>query len=487
MHHANFWQYARSALAQWKWQVFAAQQPPPPDVWLHAFRTTDLIALTTLSDFPDSTYSIRDRIIGIAMIALGPRQAGDPPDHQWHTLRQIVQHDVPHLEPAHWLEVVIAWGCGWQRTPAPHRTAWDGAWEYAVLALYDMVAGSVRATIKQILRVLSHKFNDHPLRPLLHTPAHSTNLTHLLHLGAATDLTPAAGELTLYAAEITMELLPRLVPPHAAPPDRYDPHQLAHWQPAHRSLRVFLAEAVRGSASRELKTNAFRQGLLYPLLQQDFGIRVDTAEFKLCHSEACNGPLIAASVASGHPLKLSAVSTSLYEGARCPVCQTPADPARTYHIARRNWLLVPYDYGGMYELQARWHCPHCGTLFPILASYKQEENHLRQIEQQLDQLREPAVRATILHQLAAHYQQPPDHTALSKYLRHEQRVASTRLQHLKEAVYCPLCQHRALAQRPTHVWVLRGAPPLEGIDRTHDEYDYGTDSSDRDRGPDGDD
>lgn len=107
MHHQNLWELIRTAVAIWKRHTFA-EIDPPPDVWVQALRESDLLHIVTLIDLPESAYTPSDLVVGVALIALGPRHAGDPPDDQWETLRQIVQREIPHAEPTYWLEVVIA-------------------------------------------------------------------------------------------------------------------------------------------------------------------------------------------------------------------------------------------------------------------------------------------------------------------------------------------------------------------------------------------
>lgn len=354
------------------------------------------------------------------------------------------------------------------------NTTWQGEWEYAVFALYDMVAGSVNTTIRHLLRLLANNFEDHPINTLLRKQGDVANLTRLLRLGDTSDLTTADGELAMYAAIITIELLHKpntaIASPASPHPEPYAAHWLARWQPTARSLRVFIAEAVRSSASKDLKTSAFRSGMLYPLLQDDFGIRVDFAEFKVCHSETCNGGLIAKSVSNGIPVKLSDVDHGIYEGHRCPVCHTPADPQRTYMLARRNWLIVPYDYGGRYELQARWHCRHCGTLFPISSSYVQVAQHIQQIESYIAQVRDPAMSVIVLQTLSHIYQMSPDYTTARNRLQHEYTATRMMLQHIKDTTQYPLCHQRNLSQRPTYVWVLRRSTTGSEVDSVNEEY-----------------
>jgi len=461
MEHSNLWVFIRSALAAWKHHIFSTTEPPP-DAWVQALRETDLFAITSLIPAPSRfVYTPCDLVLAVALIALGPRDDGDPPDHQWDTLRQIVRAEVSHPAPEYWLEVVIAWGCGWRRTAQPRADTWDGEWEYAVFALCSMVMGSVRTTIKHLARVLANKYQEHTVMHLLRVPDSTTQLAQLLPTGDAPGPLTAAGELGLYASQMTLELLDSPEEHATSGTDAHPPshaaHRLASWQPADRTLRVFVAEAVRGSASKELKTNAFRSSMLYPLLQEDLGIHVYFAEFKFCHADTCDGALIHHSVTTGTPLKITDSRHGVYEGDRCPICATPAVHGRTYMIARRNWLIVPHDYGGTYEMQARWHCTFCGTLFPISPSYMQRKAQIQEIEQYTRQLRDPEAAPRTLQALAAEYapDEPLDLATAQRELRAAYQKTQAILQELKAASSCPLCQRGTPSQRPTYLWVSR--------------------------------
>jgi hypothetical protein len=124
-------------------------------------------------------------------------------------------------------------------------------------------------------------------------------------------------------------------------------HKLAHWKPAERSLRSFIAEAVRGLAEDEFRSGAYGVSMLCPLLREDFRLLVGIAEFKVCH-----------------------ICGEKYEGSHCanPVCRALGDLHQTRHIARKNWLLIPYDPfdgRGSYSLIQRWRCPACACLYPL--------------------------------------------------------------------------------------------------------------------------
>ena len=137
-------------------------------------------------------------------------------------------------------------------------------------------------------------------------------------------------------------------------------HALANWRPDDCRLQAFVASATRGSARLPLRTGAFAGSMLAVLLREDQLVRVDTAEFNVCHS--CNAALLARA-----PLRrridLSAVASGLHDLARCPDCGTPAEPGLTYRVARKNWLIVPADWGGRYEAAQRQRCAGCGNLF----------------------------------------------------------------------------------------------------------------------------
>jgi hypothetical protein len=80
-------------------------------------------------------------------------------------------------------------------------------------------------------------------------------------------------------------------------------------------------------------------------------------------SHVCNADLIVqAPLRRG--IDLSSVRRGLHDISRCPDCGTPPDRARTCHAARKNWLIVPTEWGGRYEAVRRRRCPGCGNLFP---------------------------------------------------------------------------------------------------------------------------
>lgn len=90
-------------------------------------------------------------------------------------------------------------------------------------------------------------------------------------------------------------------------------------------------------------------------------MRVVAAEFRVCHH--CHGDLIRSAVRQGRPIRVSDLDRGLYDHSRCPTCGRPPDPGLTYHTGRKNWLIVPAEWGGGYEAVDRFHCPGCGNLF----------------------------------------------------------------------------------------------------------------------------
>jgi hypothetical protein len=137
-------------------------------------------------------------------------------------------------------------------------------------------------------------------------------------------------------------------------------HQLASWPPEHCHLQAFVAMAVRGSPRLPLRAGAFAVSMLADLLRDDHLVRVDVAEFHVCH--VCNSDLLRRAI-RGRGFDLGSVTRGLHDFNRCHDCGTLANPDRTYQVARKNWLVVPADWGGQYDPVRRHRCACCGGLF----------------------------------------------------------------------------------------------------------------------------
>lgn len=277
----------------------------------------------------------------LAALALGPRSGGLPGAGDIGGLVELAARSRADV-----LDLAVAWGCGWRRPIWPDHV-WHSRWVVAVLALSAMIEGS----INQAVRWLEANVPD--FREALRA-----------------DGAPGVDQrLESYAHTIAVELAtagcrcghgrPALRSPVAGceQPD----HQLAWWRPERCRLRAFVATAVRGSARPALAAGAFSTSMLSGLLRDDHLLRIDTAEFRVCHR--CNGGLIRSAAERGRRIELSSLAGGLYDVGRCPSCESPPDPERTYRVARKNWLVVPAEWGGQYHPVHRHRCPGCGNLF----------------------------------------------------------------------------------------------------------------------------
>jgi len=86
-----------------------------------------------------------------------------------------------------------------------------------------------------------------------------------------------------------------------------------------------------------MRAKSFAEGMLFPFLRDEHGLRAGLAEFKRCPPCGRN-----------------------YDGDRCPPpCNTLFDPTTTWGVGV-DWLFVE----GVYLPVRRWRCPKCGNLFP---------------------------------------------------------------------------------------------------------------------------
>lgn len=287
----------------------------------------------------------RDRAHGVllAALALGPRSGGLPGAGDIGELVELASDATGDV-----LDLAVAWGCGWRRQVWPDH-GWHSRWVVAVLALSALVEGSINQAVRwleanvsdfrEALRADGEPELDQRLESYAHTIAVelATGGCRCGH-GNLTHRSPAGG---------------------CGQPD----HQLAGWRPERCRLRAFAANAVRGSARSAVAAGAFSVSMLSGLLRDDHLLRVDTAEFRVCHR--CNGDLIRLAAQRGRRIDLSSLGRGLYDLGRCPSCETPPDPERTYRVARKNWLLVPAEWGGQYDPVHRHRCGSCGNLFAV--------------------------------------------------------------------------------------------------------------------------
>jgi hypothetical protein len=275
--------------------------------------------------------------------------------------------------PECYLELVIAWGCGWHGES--DRPAQPGEWQVwasgAIFALSDMVEESINKTIDLLGQIL--------------------DLTHeRVGTGALT-----RGEMHALANLISIELVrDRCSCGHhqrgckvSSGEQRTcrrlccrDEHRLSLWSPGVCSLQAFVAQAVRGSATDKLLPGAFDTSALYPRLTEDTGLSIGPVEFKICHK--CHKGLIdgiikavEASQKTGG-IKIADLEINeetgqpkgLYERPVCPDCGELANPAKTYYLQRKNRVLIPIPYnksGGGYQQWERWRCPYCKNLYAL--------------------------------------------------------------------------------------------------------------------------
>lgn len=277
----------------------------------------------------------RSRAVLLAALALGPRIGGLPGTGDLGPLLEAaVQSDADAVELA------IAWGCGWRRSVTSDHE-WHGRWVAALLSLSSLVGGSINRTVRWLGDQVS-------------------GVREALGGLSARD---RAERFDSHAQQIALELsLGACRCGHGGGsrgPCGRPGHRLASWRPDVCDLRAFVATAVRGSAGRP-RAGAFAGSMLAELLCEDHVVRLDVAEFNVCH--ACNPDVVRRAAQTGF-LDLGGVTRGLHDLGRCPACGAQAHPGRTYRVARRNWLVVPADWGGWYDAVQRHRCACCGNLF----------------------------------------------------------------------------------------------------------------------------
>lgn len=304
-------------------------------------------------------------VLAAALLAVGPRNAGAPPAELWEHVQDLIASCLTQQSPERWLEVLVAYGCGWGRAPAAHLSAWHARWEPAIWLLAELVERSIRKALRDVLRVLV--VVDQAVAPIYRMlGSHRTELDPGDAALLAQDAMLLTLELVHSRCECSSQGHSRQTRSGPAGPLRAGcaaAHRLASWNPE-QMLRAFVAQAVRGDASDVLKTGAFATSMFYRLLEAEVGVRVGVAEFKLCGH--CHAALLVRSRPSGRPPSIRGLRTGLYEGSRCPTCGQPAQCHTTYTLGRKNWLLLPYGRGGRYVPTQRRRCPNCANLYPPL-------------------------------------------------------------------------------------------------------------------------
>jgi hypothetical protein len=279
-----------------------------------------------------------DRSLGVLMaaLALGPRNGALPgAGDLGPLLRAAVETGADAVDLA------VAWGCGWSR-PVAAGHEWHGRWVAALLSLSWLVGGSINRTVRWLEDRVSGV----------------QDATRGLGAGER------AERFTSHAQHLAMELSSGACrcghgDRGAGPCGRSD-HRLASWRPEDCHLQAFVSTAVRGSPSLPVRAGAFAVSMLANLLRDDHLVQVGVAEFHVCH--VCNADLVR-EARRGRGFDLGDVTRGLHDVNGCPDCGTLADPVRTYQVARKNWLVVPSDWGGQYDAVRRHRCACCGGLF----------------------------------------------------------------------------------------------------------------------------
>lgn len=344
----NVWQTAVTHLPLWLRRQFPEDEPLEVQTGRFLANFSQYLDQLLAQYSAESNLSRPELALLLAAFFLAP--SGD--SASWQPLVNQLLTLSPHnneLTDEACLDLVIAYGCGWRREVVPGSQDGNGRWQSAILALRVLVEGSLHQTFKLIKSLL---------------PPQYALFSGSLKTGGR-----------LYSNLITLELLNNRCRCGKHKQgckqvgDAYacgqtccrDEHQLASWDPTVCSLQAFVAHSIRGNASSQLKTGALITSMLYPLLNEDSGFTIDSVEFKVCGF--CSDTAVLQTIAQ-HKEPKSQGST-LYEGNSCPGCDTPANRQTTYHKARKNWILIPYEYGGAYEMLDRWRCPRCRNLFPV--------------------------------------------------------------------------------------------------------------------------
>lgn len=400
------------------------------------------VALMQDEELVQHISSRTEAALSLALAGLKPPLAPlDGSGSAWHMLQQhLAAYDSPP-EPAHIFGLVLAYGCGWSRTPTREADTWQGRWTYALIALTDLVAGAWRYTLRQ-------------LEDTLPTGTFSSEIF-------------SKTEITSSAAGIMLELL-------YAQGARAE-HRLSAWNPRQSSLVHFVYDAVAGCRYRPMKSDdnaaqknpsfprlqggAFRNSMSFERLQEDMGITVGRVEFQVCPH--CHSNLIERAVAHKQRIILSDVTSLLEGNQHCPVCHKKVPPTTIpYRIARNNWIFVPYDKGGHYIQVARWRCAGCGTLYPADLGVREQMIALETTMKELYHTKtREHVFERLLHlpEIRSLCQQQHTPSALLEALR--QRLTELRA-YEKQSTRCPLC-NADRPQRPSAIWCRTSGVQLD--------------------------
>ncbi len=363
----NTWPYLRELLAEWKTQQFTKVELRIQNLHRHFGELLDFVTDQSESELD---LSPQELAISVAIVALGP--GGAPPGPVWTQLGQITaatEFSKDHPTPQDYLELVIAWGCGRGRADEFSGTAgvWQGRWSGAIFALSDMVEESINKTIYLLAQRLDLAHEQRQTGAL--SPQKIHELTNLIGLELAHNRCSCGRHRgTCRPGQAGRRSCGRLC--------CRDEHRLSGWNPAACSLQAFAAQAVRGSATADLKTGAFVVGVLYSRLTEDIGLQVAAVEFRVCHMchRAQLDQLIKTARAGQKTggLKITKLARKeqtrqpkgLYEAGNCPDCGASPNRTDAYYLARKNWLVIPYNIsGGVYKLEKRWRCPACKNLY----------------------------------------------------------------------------------------------------------------------------
>lgn len=257
----------------------------------------------------------------VAMAFFGP--TGVPPSDIWNSYVEIHRkHAAVAADPAslNHFDLMLSFGCGWERAVKNTGEAWWGRWEMA----YAVMINQLRASVIATNRLLVDQFPQFALGAddELELPGDFT----VSLLGACDcghhrrGCGGTCGRLCCF---------PR--------------HSLDAWDPNVCHLRPFIDQAVRGTATSQILGAAFAESLTYCTLEREGRILRRRVEFKRC--PGCQG---------------------LYEEATCPTpgCDPP-EGVPVPRVARANWLIRPEHEGGTHREIVRWVCGGCGNLFPM--------------------------------------------------------------------------------------------------------------------------
>jgi hypothetical protein len=282
----------------------------------------------------------RERAVLLVALALGPRRHGLPGAGDLGPLVRLAEESAVDV-----LDAGIAWGAGWGRPLWPEHE-WHARWTAAVLALASLVRGSINRTVAWLGDTV-------------------TDLEDALRCGGERE---RYERLEGFTDAIALELATgRCQCGHGGAVGRSPgavcerpEHRLQSWRPERCRLQAFIATAVRGSADLPVRSGAFGVSMLGALMETEHLLRVGVAEFNVCPD--CNGPAIETAVRGRTWIRLSDLDHGLYDVAHCPTCGEPGHDL-TYRAARKNWMLVPADWGGTYHVVHRHRCLDCGNLF----------------------------------------------------------------------------------------------------------------------------